>query len=151
MSKRAAELRAVFDGGFADALPPPVGELVGLVLLSIGETRYALPLARIAAIHAAPRIGTVPSKQRAFLGLATVRNTILPVFDLSVALGHRKQPLPGRWIVIGKGDVAVAWAFDALDGHLRIELPPGGSIGSSVDIAGITRRVIDLEELRHGQ
>ena len=149
MSVSAEELRALFDAEFALPYAAQGREPIGVLLLAIGDVPYALPLSAISAIHTDPRLGRVPSRQRSFLGLATIRNTIVPIYDLAVALGHRKQPAPAHWIVVSRGEAPIGWAFDTLDGHLRIEPPESGTIATSLDVAGITRRVIDLEELRH--
>ena len=142
------ELRDTFDRGFAEAYPPPRRDSLALIALTIAGVRYAVRLEQIATVHVDVRVGAVPSKARGLVGLATIRNVIVPVYDLGVALGHRTVPLPARWIVVGKSDPPHAWAFDHLDGQVRIE-PPAGGLAGLVEIAGRSRRVIDLEEMRN--
>ena len=151
MSMTVEEMRAVFDGEFATAVAAKTTAPIGVLLLAFGPERYALPLSTVSSIHAEPKLGAVPSTQRALIGLATVRNQIVPVFDLAVALGLRTVATPAHWLVIGRGDAPVGWAFDTLEGHLRIDPPASGTIGNRMDVAGISRHVIDLEELRHVQ
>lgn len=141
------EMREAFDRGFADAYPPPRRDHLALIAISIAGQGYAIRLDQISAVHADIRIGPVPSKARGLIGLATIRNVIVPVRDLGVLFGHRMVPVATRWIVVGKGDVVRAWAFDQLDGQVRIEPPEG--VVSVVDVAGRARRVIDLEEVRN--
>jgi chemotaxis signal transduction protein len=118
---------------------------MSLIAITIAGMAYALRLDHVATVHVDVRIGTVPSKARGLVGLATIRNIIVPVFDLGVVLGHRAVPIPGRWLVVGAGDVPRAWMFEHLDGQVRIE-PPEGGLAGLVDIAGRSRRVIDLQE-----
>jgi hypothetical protein len=141
------ELRDAFDRGFAEPYPPPRRDSLALIAISIAGNGYAIKLDQIVAVHVDIRIGAVPSKARGLIGLATIRNVIIPVHDLGVRLGHRMVPVVGRWIIVGKGDAPRAWSFDHLDGQVRIE-PPEGGLGV-IDIAGRARRVIDLEEVRN--
>jgi hypothetical protein len=144
----AGELRAAFDRGFADPPAAAPGEQRALLLLSIGGEAYALPLDDVAAIHVDLRIAPVPSKQRALIGLATVRNVIIPVHDLAVALGQRALPVASRWTVIANGEIARAWSFDELEGQISIASPGDDHVVRTIEIAGRSRRILDLEELR---
>jgi chemotaxis signal transduction protein len=141
-------LRAAFDREFGEPHPPEARDKYALILVGVGGERYAIAVDAISAIQIDARVGPVPSTERGLCGLATVRNAILPVYDLGVALGHRAQAVAGRWIVIARGDVPIAWSFDTMEGQIRIEPPEGGAV-STIDVAGVPRRVIDLEELRH--
>ncbi|MGE0399703.1 MAG: chemotaxis protein CheW [Kofleriaceae bacterium] len=141
------QLRAAFDRGFAEPYPPPRRDSLALIALTIAGVAYAIRLEHIATVHVDVRVGAVPSKARGLVGLATIRNVIVPVRDLGVLLGHRTVPVAGRWIVVGRGEPPCAWSFDQLDGQVRIE-PPEGGVGGLVEIAGRSRRVIDLEEVR---
>jgi hypothetical protein len=142
------ELREAFDRGFAEPFPPPRRDVLAVIALTIAGVGYAIRLQQIASIHVNVRIGAVPSKARGLVGLATIRNVIVPVHDLGVLLGHRMVPVAGRWVIVGVGNAPRAWSFEILDGQLRIEPPSGGSSGL-VEIAGRSRRVIDLEEMQH--
>jgi hypothetical protein len=145
---KADQLRDAFDRSFGDPHPPPRRDSLALITITIAGVGYAIRLEQIAAVHVDVRIGAVPSKSRGLVGLATIRNVIVPVHDLGVVLGHRMVPIASRWIVVGAGEVPRAWTFDQLDGQVRIEPPASGSMGL-VDIAGRSRRVIDLEEARN--
>jgi chemotaxis signal transduction protein len=146
MIQTAGELRRAFDASFAEPYPAGGGAQIGLLLLSIGDTAYALALEQIGAIHVDLRIGPVPSRERTLVGLATVRNVIIPVHDLAVALGLRAQPVPARWAVVSAAEPVRAWAFDQFEGQIRIDR--AARTNGTVEIAGRSRRVLDLEELR---
>lgn len=144
------QLRAAFDRTFAEPYPPPRRDSLALIALTIAGEAYAIRLDQIATVHVDVRIGAVPSKARGLVGLATIRNVIVPVHDLGVLLGHRTSPVAGRWLVVARGEAPLAWAFDQLDGQVRIEPPVGGvGVGVDVEIAGRSRRMIDLEEVRN--
>lgn len=143
------DLRDAFDRGFAEPYPPPRRDSLAVIALSIAGNGYAIRLEQIASIHVDVRVGAVPSKARGLVGLATIRNIIVPVHDLGVMLGHRMVPVGGRWIVVGRGDAPRAWSFETLDGQVRIEPPAGGTVSGLLEIAGRSRRVIDLEEMQH--
>jgi chemotaxis signal transduction protein len=148
MSMSVEELRTAFDREFREPYLPKADQRLGLILLRIGDESYALPLTHMTAIHALPQVGALPARaERGLVGLATVRNSIVPVFDLAVSLGARTAAAPGTWLVIGMGDSPVGWTFDWLDAQVFIE-PPEGGLQRTITVAGEVRRVIDLEELR---
>ncbi|HEY4057179.1 MAG TPA: chemotaxis protein CheW, partial [Kofleriaceae bacterium] len=97
------ELRAVFDRAFREPHPPEARDKYSLILIGVAGARYAIPVDKITTIQVDARIGPMPAKERGMCGLATVRNAIVPVFDLGVALGHRNDAQAGRWIVIASG------------------------------------------------
>ena len=53
-----------------------------------------------------------------------MRDAILPIYDLALALGADASPVAPRWIAIARGD-AGGFAFDGFDGYARVapELP----------------------------
>jgi purine-binding chemotaxis protein CheW len=117
---RAASLRAAFDRGFAE--PAAVaGRAEGFLAIRAGEHSRAVRLAEVAAIHADRRIVPLPSPSPSLLGLAGFRGAILPVYDLCALLGT-SSPAPPRWLIVAAA-AAVAFAFDAFDGHLTAPDP----------------------------
>ena len=147
MIRSAADLRQAFDASFADPHPAAPGAQLGLLLVTVADTPYAIALDQVSAIHVDLRIGLVPSSERTLVGLATVRNVIVPVHDLAVALGMRPQAADARWVVVTAAEPARAWAFDRLEAQVRIDA--AARSGGSVEVAGQARRLLDLEELRH--
>jgi len=53
-------------------------------------------------------------------GIAGLRGAALPVYDLSALLGYPSASA-ARWLVVARG-ASVAFAFEAFDGQLRIDL-----------------------------
>jgi len=141
---RAEELRAAFDGGFADA---PAGErraAIELLRVELAGEPHALALAELSSIHVDPRITAVPATAPALIGVIAVRGAIVPVYDLRALLGLATTRAP-RWVVIAQG---LAFAFDAFTGHLAVaEVPVRGDarlVRGVVEHEGRNHPIIDL-------
>lgn len=118
LSDRAAELRLAFDRSFAEARPPDPSPSENLLAIRLGSEPYALRLSEIAGLFVGQKITRLPSRIPALLGIAGFRGTILPVYDLHVLLGHPPAETM-RWLVTDAG-ASVAFAFAAMDGHIRV-------------------------------
>jgi purine-binding chemotaxis protein CheW len=111
-------MRAAFDRSFAE---PPLTEHVSLqdfLAIRIGTDSYAIRLADITGLFADRPITRLPSADPAFLGIAGLRGAVVPVYDLGAFLGYP----PGearRWLLL-VGGAALALAFEAFEGHLRL-------------------------------
>jgi chemotaxis signal transduction protein len=127
---RAADLRAAFDRGFAEAPAAGAAPYVDLLRVRIGGEPYALVLAEIASFHADLRVVPLPSPAPELLGVAAVRTAVVPVYDLRAVLAATGGTGPGaapRWLVVLRGAPPLALAFDGFDGHARSDagaLPP---------------------------
>jgi purine-binding chemotaxis protein CheW len=63
----------------------------------------------------------VPSSVRELLGLTGVRGAVVPVFSLAALLGFPSGGGQPRWLLLcGDKRVAVALAFDQLEGHFEV-------------------------------
>lgn len=135
-------LRDDFDRSFA--LPPPARDpdTVDILLVRVGDEPWALRLAEVAAVHVDLAIAAMPTDDAAFLGLVTVRNALVPVFDLAVLRGARGAASAGRWFVAPRGEIAMIFTVDGFDGHHRAhradELVGGRPI---LDVAEVAREV----------
>jgi hypothetical protein len=140
MIATALELRAAFDRAFAEP-PPPAVEHADVLAIRAGGAAHALPQRQLAALRTDLQIVGLPSRARAFLGVAVVHGTILPVWDLGLLVGAGPVRAP-RWCAIVRGESA-ALAFDHLDGYLRVAVPIGVAIAHGdrsygvVDLAGL--------------
>jgi purine-binding chemotaxis protein CheW len=63
-----------------------------LLVVSVGQARYALPLARLAGVVTLPRLTPLPGAPPFIAGLAHVQGRTLTVVSLGVLLGHPPQP-----------------------------------------------------------
>jgi chemotaxis signal transduction protein len=120
LAARAVALRDAFDRSFAAARPPDPPPGVDLLAIRVGAEPYALRLSEISGLHPDRRITPLPGAAAVLRGIAGVRSAIVPVYDLAALLGH-PQAEDVRWLAMA-ADERVAFAFAAVDGHLR--LPP---------------------------
>lgn len=118
---KASDLRKAFDRAFAEPPPPEAEAAADYLGIRIGVTGYAVALSEIGAVFADKKIAPLPSSASELLGVAGVRGDIVPVFSLGALLGQAGGDDRPRWLVLAKGGRA-GFAFDALDGHLRIPL-----------------------------
>ncbi|MDB4955007.1 MAG: putative chemotaxis signal transduction protein CheW [Myxococcales bacterium] len=148
MKDRVDDLGAVFDRAFADAPAPPAVPHVDVLRVRLAGELYAIVLAEIAGLYADLHVVPMPSPAPELLGIVSVRNAIVPVYDLRAVLGVGIG-LPSRWLVIGRSTPAVAFAFDDFEGHARcpssaIAQSAGAPIRGVVPLDGRLYQVVDL-------
>jgi chemotaxis signal transduction protein len=151
VNDRVDDLRAAFDRAFADAPAPLAVPHVDVLRVRLAGDLYAIVLAEIAGLHADLHVVPMPSRAPELLGIVSVRNAIVPVYDLRAVLRVGVGP-PSRWLVIGRGTPAVAFAFDGFDGHAQIPsvaIAPstGAPIRGVVTLDGQLYQVVDLGSL----
>ncbi|MGH7284332.1 MAG: chemotaxis protein CheW [Polyangiaceae bacterium] len=123
LRSRAEALRLDFDAGFARAAPPlPAHE--DFLAARIGDGAYAIRLSEIAGVHRDRKITRVRSRASHLLGVAAFRGTTAPIYDLREILGYSVSS-PPRWLVLAQSSSPVGFAFDALEGHVRIAVDSG--------------------------
>lgn len=115
----AEAVRREFDAGFA-AAPAPARDLVSIALLvRAGGGVHAVLRRELTAIHAGLRIVPMPSPAPELLGIAQVRNELIPVYDLALLLGLAPSPSP-RWLALA-GTPPIALAFEDFAGQAEVE------------------------------
>jgi chemotaxis signal transduction protein len=127
-AERAVALREAFDRSFA--VPPDTGpvESADFLGITIGAHSYALELSDITGIFAGTKIVPLPSSATGFLGVAALREGIVPVYSLRALLGHGSGDDRPRWLVVAGRERAAAFAFDGLETYLRVpqaDISPG--------------------------
>jgi hypothetical protein len=140
----AGELRAAFDRTFAEAPVAPVPHTEVLVFHAGGQP-CAIARDALAALRVDLSIVTLPSPAPALLGVTSFHGELVPVWDLGL-LAHGVPGRGRRWCAIVGGGSA-AFAFDRLDGHLRVPLP----IGRAIEHAGVAYPVLALDHLLAGR
>jgi purine-binding chemotaxis protein CheW len=148
MTSRADELRDAFDRGFAAAVVPPDIARTDMLCIRVGGQPCAIRAGDIASLHADLRVVALPSRAPELLGVAAIRATVLPIYDLAAALA-----MPGagtmRWIAAHR-DGQAGFAFEHYDGHARITdralgaPAQRGHIAGQLVVGGHPRLVIDL-------
>lgn len=129
----AAELRAEFDGVFTrPAAIAPAAE-IDLLIVLLGERRYALRLRDVAAVHSGKRIVRAPTPNPLLLGLVGLRGNVVPAYDLALAFGHAPTS-SARWLFELASPKPCAVAFAELSEHLRLptsQLSPASAVSST--------------------
>lgn len=115
---RAKELRRAFDSAFAAPIATSVRETIDLIGIRVGGNAYAVRSTDIAGLHSDVAITPLPGPLPELIGLAGFRGALIPVYDLAALLGYPGNG--GRWMVRTK-DRSVAFAFEELDAHFRID------------------------------
>ena len=151
MSAHADELRTAFDAEFAAALPSPESGRRDVLCIQVAREPYAIRLGDIASLHAELRVVALPARAPELLGVAAIRATVVPIYDLAVALGMSGAAAK-RWAVVHRAGTA-GFAFERYDGHVRIAetaistASRSGPIAGQLVIAGRPRLIIDLDSV----
>ena len=120
MRQRLTDLREAFDRSFAEPSHRDVVELEDLLAVRVADDPYAVRLDAITGLVADPMVTALPEAPASLLGVAIVRRTIVPAYDLAAVLGYARRAAAPRWLVLTRVEPAVALAFDAVDGHVRL-------------------------------
>jgi purine-binding chemotaxis protein CheW len=118
-TRHVADLRRAFDRSFAEPRENGKDLVEDLLGIGVAAEPYALRLADIRAVVADRTPIGLPGTDSRLLGVAGLRGSIIPVYDLAVVLGHPPVTAP-RWLVVTAARPSVALAFPTLDGHLRV-------------------------------
>jgi purine-binding chemotaxis protein CheW len=156
---RLGELRRTFDRSFTEPPPPPSVEADNLLAIGVAGDPYAVRLREISALFADRTTTPLPGSRPELLGVGGFRGSIIPVYDLARLLGYPGSAAP-RWLVVTAGVPPVAFAFDSLDGHLRVaadaiaRVDTGGEadrghgfVGQVVHTPKAVRSVVDVPAL----
>jgi len=154
LSRQAAQLKRDFDRGFAEPMRPPTPQTLDLLRIRLGDDPWAVPLTDVAGLYSGKRVTPVPGNTHALLGLAGFRGALAAVYDLPALIGLAPIPMP-RWLLVAE-ERRIAFAFGALDGHLRIEaasiLPLGPDGGTAwtrgfIEDGALRRPILHLPAL----
>jgi purine-binding chemotaxis protein CheW len=151
--ERVDEIRATFDRSFAEPLHTAPARFDHVLAIRVAGQPYAVRLGDLAGVHVDWPVTPVPSVSRGLLGIAGFQGCLVPVYDLGVLLDVAGPGAP-RWVALTAGTNPVAFAFDGLDGHLRVapEVLAGGT-GTATGGAAVVRwagaawAVVSLPEL----
>jgi len=118
--EEAERMRREFDRLFAAPDPPPTAETVDFVAIRIGGRPFALRVAELDRIEACRKVVPLPGGQSPFLGLASLRGRLVPVFDLESVLGLPPAATVHRWAAVCGNEAPLGFVFGELDGYLRV-------------------------------
>lgn len=120
LSARVLAMRREFDEAFARAPAGAVEESETLLRIAAAGGRYFVRLRDVSAVHPCGEFLHVPSARPGLLGLASPRGRLMPVYALGTLLGLPAPEAPPRWLMVAAGASAAAFAFDRLEGLVRL-------------------------------
>lgn len=136
-ARSAAELRAAFDGAFAEA-PLAIVPHVDVIAIRAGGEPCAFARTDIAALRTDLDIVALPTRSPSLLGVAQHRGNVIPIWDLGWVL-HGVHTRPARWCAVLR-DETRAVAFDGFAAHVRAPAP----LGAMLEHGGEIYRVLEL-------
>lgn len=154
LAARAAALRSAFDRSFVAPRRAAASVKEDFLAVRVGGEPYAMRLSEIAGLFVDRWVTPMPAQDAALIGVAGLRGAIVPVYSLPKLLGHPTTQAP-RWLVLSAA--AIAFAFEAFDGHLRVpaevilpEQAEGAARGHAAEVirgAGVVRPVLHLSAI----
>jgi chemotaxis signal transduction protein len=98
--------------------PELSGAAAGGVVLRLGASRYAVPMADVAEVTAVPTVTRIPDSPAWLSGVANWRGRMLPVLDLRPLLGAGSVPLASsaRLVVLARDEVVAGVVAEAVPG-----------------------------------
>ena len=152
-TERLAELRGGFDAAFAAPPPRHAEDSEALILIQAAGEALALNTRHIAGLARWRLILPVPSRIPELLGIAGIRGTLTPVYDLAALLGFPSQRPEPRWLALTGQEMAAALAFNEFEGQVDVPRtclyvdrasPAGRHMGTMARIGSSVRAVIDV-------
>jgi len=154
LSHQVNALKRDFDRTFAEPMRRHSPQTLDLLRIRLGSDPWAVPLTDVAGLFSGKRVTPVPGRTPALLGVAGFRGNLAAVYDLPALIGLAPLPEP-RWLLVAE-ERRVAFAFGALDGHLRVEaasiLPLGPEGGNAwtrgfIEDGALRRPILHLPAL----
>lgn len=146
LEAKIAEMRRLFDRSFAAPMEDHVQTREQMLAITVAGEPFAVRVLDITGVTANKgKVVPVPSSVPELLGITGVRGTVVPVFSLAALLGFPSGDSQPGWLLLCGGQrVAVALAFDQLEGHFEV---PSTEIYARE--AAHARRYVN-ETARHG-
>jgi chemotaxis signal transduction protein len=141
-ARHLAALREEFDLAFSRPQRGPASAAVDLLGLRVAGRAYAVRLAEVSAVLVDRPVIRQPSAVPELLGLCAARGLIVPLYDLGVMLCGQPSSAP-RFALLASHSEPIGFAFDALDGQLRVaaeqivraEAPANAAAGQKAELA----------------
>lgn len=118
--ERLADMQRSFDQSFARALVGEAESLARMIMIRLAGEPFLIRADQITGLVKAKRIVSLPSRIPELLGLAGIRGTLLPVFDLTAFLEPRARGSTPAWLALAGRDLPIALAFDEFEGQVEL-------------------------------
>jgi chemotaxis signal transduction protein len=145
------QLRRDFDETFA-VLPPVREKYEPIIQIRVGNEVFAVRTGHIAGLAKDRKIVSLPSRIPELLGLAALRGSLIPVFDLAALLGIPAGVGAPSWLLLVRCDTLIGLAFDGFEGQqtpqgFSEEQSAGQHVRQLVRMGAVVRSVLDLPSL----
>ena len=141
-----ARLRGDFDRSF-QAAPVQAPSLEDFLLLRVGGAPFAVRMSEVGGIYADRAVTPLPGSPPYLTGVAGLRGSVLPVYDLGVLLGYPAPEAPHRWFLVVRRKEPLGVAFERFERHLRLENGRTAPTGDGGDRRHI-REMLSVDEER---
>lgn len=138
-----AAARRAFDESFAAPPASRVEGTVAVLSIRIGADRFAMRLGELSGLHLRRKIVPLPSAVPGLIGLAGIRDRVVPVFSLARLLGYAEADAE-RWVALTGNDEPIALAFAEFDGFYSL----APSALHAADAADAREHVKELAQIR---
>jgi purine-binding chemotaxis protein CheW len=122
------DLKRSFDLTFQEALIERSQELVHLLIVRVGTTRFALKVADLAGLVRAQTVVPIPAAGSGLLGLAGLKGRMVAAYSLAALIGCPELSTEqARWMVLCRCEREIALAFSGVTGTMMVpaaELSP---------------------------
>lgn len=124
LEQKLEELKSSFDCAFQEAILPPTGDFLHLLMVRVATATFALDVAELAGVVPAPKIVPIPAQAHGLLGLAGIKARLVPVYSLACLVGA-KDVGAARWIALCGHDDRIGLAFTELE---RVHIVPRSAV-----------------------
>jgi chemotaxis signal transduction protein len=156
IEQKLGDLRRDFDQSFSRAAEGEGPAQLDFLAIVVGGDSHAIRLSEVHSLHTDRKLVAAPSLLPELLGVCGFRSVLTPVYDLSQLLGYGPGPA-ARWLLVAQSAAPIAFAFGALDCHLRVPLESlsapeaaassPAAVSGTVRDKGITRPLLHLPSL----
>lgn len=114
----AQELREAFDRSFAEPAGQEARVVENLLEIGLGDGSYAVRMSEVGGLFPDRTTVPLPTAVPELVGLASVRGSLLPVYDLARLVGIASEE-PSRWLLVAGGR-RLAFACPRFGGYFRV-------------------------------
>jgi chemotaxis signal transduction protein len=146
-----AQLRSAFDRSFS--VPAQSREdRESVIQIRVGGEVFAVRAGHIAGLVKSRKIVPLPSRIPELLGVAALRGSLIPVYDLAALLGISPGVSGPSWLMLVPCDTPIGLAFDGFEGQQEPEWLSGEQsarqhVRQLVRIGPAVRAVLDIPGL----
>lgn len=150
-----AQLRSSFDHSFG-VLAESCESPESVIQIRVGSEGFAVRACQIAGLVKSRKIVPLPGRITELLGVAALRSSLVPVYDLAALLGIPASGSGATWLLLVPGETLIGLAIDGFEGrqvpewlgdeqsarqHIRQLVRVGSAVRAVLDIPGIAAAI----------